>query len=191
MASSMDRVSNMLCWLRRFPDWDLDSRGFAGVTALGWACWNGSAEAAQFLSERRANPNVVADHGSTPLLLAVLGGMDPFSGVKVLLDAKADVNFRLAPKTELWKGFCSKAMAEVEQGTAGALSAELAEWLDSTALSVAMRRGDLKSARALLQARADPNVRNRMNHSIWDLARCTFRDAELAEVFSLLEGSRP
>ena len=51
MDEVMNRVDNMACWLRSFPDWDLDCQGMAGTTALGLACWNGSAEAAKILCE--------------------------------------------------------------------------------------------------------------------------------------------
>jgi len=63
-----------------------------GWTALHYAAFEGSAEAAKFLLARGADKNAVAPNGYTPLMIAARNGKA--DAAKVLLYEDPDVNFR-------------------------------------------------------------------------------------------------
>lgn len=148
----------------------------------------GKLEAVQFLCERRANLNHVTCHGQTALALACSAGTAPNDTVKVLVSAKADVNIPSSAQDEATQGFYSNAINEFRKGSATSVMAEFAQLAGSTPLASCIRRRNLKSARVLLEARADVSVRDELGRSIWDIAKSTFRDAQLQEVSTLLAG---
>jgi ankyrin repeat protein len=188
LAAMMNRVDNMSYWLQRFPDWNLNDPAWFGGSPLSQASGGGKLEAVQFLCERRANPNHITCHGQTGLALACWTGTAPHEIVKVLVSAKADVNIPSSAQDEATQGFFSNAINEFQKGSATLVMAEFAQVAGSTPLASCIRRRNLKSARVLLEARADVSVRDELGRSIWDIAKSTFRDAQLQEVSALLAG---
>jgi ankyrin repeat protein len=71
---------------------DINGQDASGRTALLEAAWGGSADIADFLLERGADPNIADKSGFTPLMRAVEGGH--LSIADALVKRGADVNCR-------------------------------------------------------------------------------------------------
>ncbi|GBU22025.1 hypothetical protein R80B4_01927 [Fibrobacteres bacterium R8-0-B4] len=71
---------------------DINGQDALGRTALLEAAWGGSADIADFLLERGADPNIAEKSGFTPLMRAVEGGRQSIAAA--LIKKGADVNCR-------------------------------------------------------------------------------------------------
>jgi len=71
---------------------DINGQDASGRTALLEAAWGGSADIADFLLDRGADPNIADKSGFTPLMRAVEGGQQSIAAA--LIKKGADVNCR-------------------------------------------------------------------------------------------------
>jgi ankyrin repeat protein len=130
------------------------------MTPLSQACTNGSVAFVDLLLNAGANPNTPIGTGETPLMTcARVGAAD---AVRTLLVRGADVNAKEPTQNQtalMW------AAAEQHPKVLQALIDRRADLqahtkLGFTALHFAARAGDVESARMLLAAGADVNVRS-------------------------------
>jgi len=73
------------CWFL-----DVNYKSIDGNSILHWACYSGKVRVVQSLLEKGAQPNVLNNLGSTPLMVAVRYGNHDV--VQVLVESKVDVN---------------------------------------------------------------------------------------------------
>jgi ankyrin repeat protein len=133
------------------------------MTPLSQACTNGSAAFVDLLLKAGANPNSPVATGVPPIMTcARSGGVD---AVKSLLAGDADVNAKEPSQNQtalMW------AASEHHPGVVRTLIEAKADLLARTksgftALHFAAREGDIESARLLLAAGVDINVRSQPN----------------------------
>jgi uncharacterized protein len=130
-----------------------------GQTALMWAAAEGHSEVVRGLVEAGARVNAASKSGFTPLLFAAAKGDVP--SITLLLDAGADPNYSLPSggKPLMVAIAYRRTAAAVALLEGGALATAGNERTGSTPLHVAAQQGDLTVVRALLDRRANPNVR--------------------------------
>src|SRR5215471_17235425 len=130
------------------------------MTPLSEACTNGSAAFVKLLLKAGGNPNTPVATGVPPIMTCARSGSA--DAVRLLLTGDADVNAREPAQNQtalMW------AAAEHHPGVVRALIDAKADLLAHTksgftALHFAAREGDIESARLLLAAGVNINVRS-------------------------------
>jgi ankyrin repeat protein len=171
---------------------DVNARGQAGINALGYAAFEGHADAVRTLLARGADPNGIGYHDGMPLGLAAWAGQ--VVCIHLLLDAGADIsrghatngesplhhasikNRIEAVATLLSRGADVNHRASQGGGTElmpePTLSGEIP-------LHMAAVGGSLELIRALLAGGADPLLQTHRGETPRDLARRVQRDLEI------------
>lgn len=166
-ASHNGQCENMTAWLRRFPTWELERKCWTGFTALHYAVWGGKIDVVERLLAAGASREARDLLGNTPLHLAAFSADSSVSMVNTLLadlpDGVPGVNVQQRPGRLRIRTAITAIRLAVR--LAGAKKKKtLPNFLASsggcTPLHLAASRGDVAVCRALLEARADPNIRN-------------------------------
>lgn len=171
------REANVRSWLERFPDWDLGIKEpTLGRTLISLAASIGpcKAEMVRVLLSAAADPRCADYAGMSPLhSLVAKEDSDP-EAVRVLVSAAPDlVNLPIATRGR-WHARCCFARAFEHMGLASAPFKEVAFWERCTPLHFAAARGDAVVTRVLLDARADPSLRNAQRLTPFELATARF-----------------
>lgn len=130
-----------------------------GMTPLSRACTNGNPELVTVLLKAGANPNTPIGTGETPLMTCSRAGSN--EGVRTLLAHGADVNAKepTQNQTALMWAAADRHSAVVQSLIEARADVKAHTRTGFTALHFAARQGDIESARALLEAGLDINVR--------------------------------
>jgi ankyrin repeat protein len=128
---------------------DINCRDSAGRTALLEAAWNGSADIAEYLLERGADPNAADRGGFTPLMRAVEGGHLPIAAA--LLARGADVGSRgnVRKTTALMLAAENGRLELIARLLDGGALINDTDQYEETALSLAQKAGREEAARLL------------------------------------------
>ncbi len=140
---------------------DVNAANEYRVTPLSTACTNGNSTLVERLLRAGANPNVAIATGETPLITCA--GTGSVDAVKTLLAHGADVN---ATEQTVKQTALMWAVAERHADVVGLLIERGADVKAGTrhgftALHFAAREGDLESARLLLAAGVDVNIKSK------------------------------
>ena len=139
---------------------DPNSATAQGVTPLCAAAACGQVTTVEALLKRGASPNMVLFTGLIILMMAVISGSLPCC--RILLEHRANVNAVARPSTALGATVCSLLrFARPFLGEGGPVHL-LSISEGATALLVAAALGQLEVLNLLLEANADPSVRNRL-----------------------------
>lgn len=129
-----------------------------GWTALMHSCAKGNYDATMILMESGADPEIVDRDGTTPLMLAARYNYDNI--VKELLDQSCEVN-RIDRKG--WSALMKASSYAVESAEAlikhGA-DPDIRSEMGITSLMIASQYGCLPIVYMLMEARADPDIRD-------------------------------
>ncbi len=167
-ACSLNRVENVKFWLKEFPDWNLEARNkIVGGIALGLAVYMGPNrhDLTKVLLEHGANVLTRTYTGSSILMNACDNvDCDP-EVVRLILEnvpPQEDlVNYRGKSRTLKWKFIKWLANVSVRYSSnASRLFKEIARGSGSYALLCAAHRGDMEVVEILLNAGADPSMKN-------------------------------
>jgi ankyrin repeat protein len=168
-AAIFGNVSNVRFWLDRFPDWDLERRNkLPGGVALGHAVFMGPRrlELVKLLHDRGARLDWRADNGDSILISLCLSEDVDLEVLKLLLKEKVvldTVNDRICGNSFMFKSLYSLArfLVRTKLTNIGVVKL-LAQYEGSTALSCAVRRGDIDVVNLLITHGADPSIKNKV-----------------------------
>ncbi len=105
-ACTFNRVDNAEYWLKKFPDWNLEARNTAvGGVALGLAVFMGPnrLELTQLLLDRGAKLSTKTHLGASILISATSNEDADSDVVRLLLERRENVHYRLRAKSIKWK----------------------------------------------------------------------------------------
>lgn len=163
LACVFGRVDNAERWLRRFPSWDLERRdGTIGGMALHAACGYPPQSAAlvAMLLSAGASANSVTDMGTSALqILGIKEDLD-LEAARLLLAAKADVNYRTQPRTLKWRVAMACARAAWRMGRRQPIIHLLARAEGATAQHRASAHGHGALVKLLREAGAEEGAMN-------------------------------
>ena len=171
MASIFGRTDNVKFWLEKFPDWDLERKNkVVGGVALGLAVYMGPhrLELVKVLLEHGACLYFRTDTGGS-VLTALCENEDADPEVLELLlktKMKTSVNYRRRSCTAKWRIIYRLARFLTQNNlTKSGLMNHLAHESGSTALHLAIQRGDVDIVNLLLEHGADPTTKNDLGKS--------------------------
>jgi len=165
-ACISNRLENVKYWLERFPEWDLEApNDVLGGVALGCGVYMGPnrLELTELLLKRGSKLTTTTYGGST-ILHSICSNVDADLRVLALvLKSDSDdllINYKRKPRTLKWKSiyFLAKTVSRVSSGNL--LFRFLARESGETALQRAAWYGDVEMVSILLNAGADPNLKN-------------------------------
>lgn len=166
-ACISNQLNNVKCWLKRFPDWNLETRNkVVGGVALSHAVFMGPnrLKLVKYLVETAgASLETVAHNGGTVLTALCASEDADVDALRYILQQSSSklVNRRLNATTMKWyliqqgmkvahrTGFANSGVVQLLSSESG-----------GTALHLAARRGDIEIVELLLNAGADPSFKN-------------------------------
>lgn len=181
-AARYGRYENISAWLARFPGWDVQYKDVQfGGTAMDILLKHddrgGATAALRELLDARARADDHDNVGCNSLICAVYNDSGtPPEALQMLIEAHADVNHILSAGG-MFRNLFKEAREAVRAGGAKGVQREWARWEGLTALGFAAIRGKIVEMGQLVDARADPTLRNLMGHTPLELARETFGGA--------------
>jgi len=194
-AAQFNRSDIVHAWLRRFPDWDLEKRDMKyGSTSLLQFLYflvddNASMEVVREMLTRLGDRPVQNYFGMGMLHSLCFNNNSVPHIVKFLFDTNIDVNMTMQPSTDEWRARYMSSQSAIRDGNLdGEVTRELARWEGSTALMLAARHGKVAEVCALVEARADPSLRNGMGQNALEMVEDMFGGAAPTELTMLLEG---
>jgi ankyrin repeat protein len=183
LACASNRVANVMYWLNRFPNWNLEaSNNITGGVALGVAVYMGPnrLELTKLLLKAGARIDSLT-HTGTSILTSICSNEDADPDVLrfILNHYTQNINFRMQATNSKWKIIHIIAKIAVRVfNTSNGLFQSLAKDSGSTALHYAARRGDIDIVEILLSEGADPSVRT-YDVSCLHLSSCFFSSFSL------------
>ena len=166
-ACISNQLDNVKCWLKRFPDWDLERRNkIVGGVALSHAVFMGPnrLKLVRYLVETAGASLETVAHNGGSVLTALCASEDAdVDALRYILQQSSSkvINKRLNATTMKWYSI-QKAVKVAHRiglanlGVVRLLSSESG----ATALHLAARRGDIEVVELLLSSGADPSFRN-------------------------------
>lgn len=178
-AGIYGRHDNIKSWLDHFEgSWSLERTEFeVGTTVLQQSVMVASLdveEVAQVLLAAGANPHHLPQQGSGMLNSAASNQNSMPKVIQLLATAGVDVNWRTTAPAFKWRMIYRLAHLAVRLGVRSTLLTEISEWDGDTALMSAVKEGKVADVQALLDAVADPTLRNRCGQTALDLAKSHF-----------------
>lgn len=164
-------------WLRRFPRWDLGRREeIAGFDALRTACLsNADPPTLRLLLEANSSPWSLTDIGGSALMVLAKNPDCDVEKVTILLEATGRdpsyINQRLLPQNLKWRLLMGIGRLAFCAGSKNKVLLEMATWKGVTSLHYAAMAGDVDVCQVLLEARADPTIRNAIGMTPLEAAR--------------------
>ena len=165
LASTLGRDQNVIFWLSRYPDWDVNrGNSLNGATALHAAVFVGrnKMKTCQALLKNNGTSLNVLNHGGASILSNAVDSVDSNVDILKLLltqDLKYGLNHRRRAQTTKWKVIYSLARGLVRMKfVRSGLIFELASESGSTPLQYAVCRGDLEIVELLLEHGANSCV---------------------------------
>ena len=139
---------------------DANAANALGITPLSLACTNASAPLVERLLAAGANPNTPIATGETPIITCAGSGSD--AAVRTLIARGADVNARETAQgqTALMWAAAERHPAVVEVLIAHGADLQARTRRGFSALHFAARAGDIDTAKLLLAAGTDVNIRS-------------------------------
>jgi len=182
-ASFYGRVENIVRWLQKVKDWDLNRQNAVlGGCALGQAVYMGAnkLETVKVLLNASAQLDFRTFGGGTVLTNAVSNEDSDPDVIRLILErlkSSSDsktfislVNYQKKSTTFKWKSiyFVAKALYRTGVSKSG-LMAFLALESGTTPLNLAVVRGDVEIVKLLLEAGADPYVENDLGMNAFEI----------------------
>ena len=187
LASTFGRTDNIKFWLDTFPDWKIADRvlTFNGASALNLCARIGQNNHEAFDLLIRRDVQLLKKHnflGHTVLQSAVENeDCDPeivrsiLRHVKKMVRSKSEflefINYRIRPPTLLFKVIFFVAKSSLRLGSRSLSLNEFAQIPGTTALNLAVKRGDAEITRILLDNGADPYVVNDLGINAFEMCK--------------------
>ena len=173
-ASMFGRPKNLKCWLEKVKDWDLNRQNtMFGGSALGHAVYLGAnkVESVKVLLDASASLDFRTFGGGNALTCAVENEDSDPDVVRIILEKvksscspkefSSIVNYKKKSSTFKWKTIRFVAKALYRTGVSKTVLMEyLAVQSGTTALNLAVMRGDVEIVKILLESGADPYIKN-------------------------------
>lgn len=189
LAATFGQHENIRAWMRRFPSWDLEQGDKMKAPALLPACLFGpnKLETVRALLDVGADRNAHNKFGFTPLHDAAANPDAEPETIRMLVRAGCNVNGQVIPPS-LGPGLVLGVMRFATRlGMGGKLARHLATTKRTTPLHNAAMRGDVDLCRVLLEANADPTMRNAMGLTPLEQARRTLSGSRTGAAPAALE----
>ena len=183
LASAFGRPKNLQFWLKEYSDYNLEQRNTVlGATALVLATNMGAnkIDTVRTLCKSGARIDALTHAGFSVLMAACANEDSDPAVVKLLigvldrvedLGLDGDINHRMQSKSTKWKMLRGSAKIAVRSGFVNSvLARRLANGPGLTALHYAARRGDVEIVTLLLEAGADPYIKNEMGMNSFDIS---------------------
>jgi hypothetical protein len=182
-AVAYGRPKNLQCWLERVKDWDLNRKNtIVGGCALGLGVYMGAnkLETVKVLLDAGVSIDFRTFSGGTSLSGAVENEDSDPNVVRLVLEKLKDsysakeltsiVNYKRTSTTWKWKGIYSVAKVLYRTGASkGGLMKFLAIESGTSALNLAVARGDVEIVKILLKYGADPYVENDLGMNAFEI----------------------
>ena len=172
MSSSFyGRAKNIKCWIKTLEDYDVDTQNVRfGSTSLLVAVQMGphKDETVQTFVKCGAHVNHTNAAGVSILIASCSNEDADPSVVKQILNeldmvGSSGLNYQIESRTTRWKLLRGTAKLMIRGGfTKSLLANRLANGAGLTSLHYAARRGDVEIVTLLLEAGADPYIKNEM-----------------------------
>lgn len=177
-ACQFGRLDNFTLWFTHFPSWNMAATNRFGETALSVTltkCAAGSVMVPmvrQLLQARSDVHHVGHDGVGCVIKLAVNENIVPCEAIHLLIEARANVDLQVTPRTERFRKTFKESRDVVQRGGAvGFFQRLMASSVGTTALGTAAIFGRADLVQDLLQVRADPSLRNILGHTALEQAR--------------------
>jgi hypothetical protein len=179
LASFFGKSCNVKDWLLYFDgSWPLERTEGIGSSALTAANFSSAAlELSEVLLAARADINHLNHMGSSILYNAGGNENSEVGVVSKLVEANADVNELMIPRTFKWRTILCVARWAARCGTSMSLLLEQASFGGSTPLMSAARLGKAAEVQEMIAAKADITIRNLHGLTALDFARQKFGGA--------------
>ena len=169
-STIFNRVELARLWIERFPDWDFDSANYiVGGKAVLTSVYMGSdkGDMTDLLICKGANPFCITHHGATLLVCAAQNEDTSLELLENLCERFPEL-VNKKTKSHTWKFKMISTLCKFMKMchvSSSPIVEMFSEDVGCVPLHFAVKRGDLRAAEVLLEAGADPKIRNDMGQN--------------------------
>jgi hypothetical protein len=191
-AAFLGNTINLAAWLKRYPQWNLEKRtGSVGLTVLHVAASTGTKQPViELLIKAGANPMASAHNGGHVLSCVAANPDSTPELVQWILDYDDGLLRPLLTRslpTLKWILLMRATRIMCYLGSCNKIARHVAEWEKSTVLHVAMKKGNLTTARVVVEAGAPLEWRSALGWTPFEITQRGFGGAPPQLLLQLLD----